>query len=216
PCIRCPTFRWSRTTFRRRRRDEISSHRAPMKYPPIEHHGVIGDLHTVALVALDGTIDWLCLPHFDSPSLFGALLDSEKGGHFRIAATSEEARRRQMYLPDSNVLMTRFLTPDGVGEVVDFMPIRPETAPKKREDHQIFRIVRGVRGVIPFRLECRPAFDYGRRPGRASATDFGCRFASDGDVLSLATGLPLALGNDGAGADFVLHEGEEIPFLLSQ
>ncbi|HKD18565.1 MAG TPA: glycoside hydrolase family 15 protein [Thermoanaerobaculia bacterium] len=185
-------------------------------YPPIEHHGVIGDLHTVALVTLDGSIDWLCLPHFDSPSIFGALLDSERGGSFRISATSEEARRRQMYLPDSNVLVTRFLTPDGVGEVVDFMPIRDSVGPKRREDHQIVRIVRGVRGVMPFRMECRPSFEYGRRPGRASATDFGCRFASDSDVLSLATGLPLALGNDGAGADFELHEGEEIPFLLSQ
>ncbi len=187
-----------------------------MNYPPIEHHGVIGDLHTVALVALDGTLDWLCLPHFDSPSLFGALLDSEKGGFFRVTATSEEARRRQMYLPDSNVLVTRFLTPDGVGEVVDFMPIRPPTGPKRREDHQIIRIVRGVRGVMPFRMECRPVFDYGRRPGHPSPTSFGCRFSSEDDAVALATGLPLALDGGGVAADFVLHEGEEIPLLLSQ
>jgi GH15 family glucan-1,4-alpha-glucosidase len=135
-----------------------------VKYPPIEHHGVIGDLHTVGLVALDGTIDWLCLPHFDSPSLFASILDAEKGGFFRISASSPDARRRQMYLPDSNVLVTRFLTPDGVGEIVDLMPIHERGIGKKRkrEEHQIIRIVRGVRGSIPFELECRPAFDYGR------------------------------------------------------
>ncbi|MET0620607.1 MAG: trehalase-like domain-containing protein, partial [Thermoanaerobaculia bacterium] len=103
-----------------------------MSYPPIEHHGVIGDLHTVALVALDGTIDWLCLPHFDSPSIFGSILDDTRGGSFRITATSDALRRRQMYLPDSNVLVTRFLTPEGVGEVVDFMPIHLEPRPKRK------------------------------------------------------------------------------------
>ena len=118
-----------------------------MSYRPIEHHAVIGDLHTVALVALDGTIDWLCLPHFDSPSVFASILDSEKGGHFRVTAVSEDARRRQMYLPDSNVLVTRFLTPDGVGEIVDLMPIHEQgTSRKKKEDHQFIRLVRGVRG----------------------------------------------------------------------
>jgi GH15 family glucan-1,4-alpha-glucosidase len=186
-----------------------------MSYPPIEHHGVIGDLHTVALVTLDGEIDWLCLPHFDSPSLFGALLDAERGGAFRISATSDEARRRQMYLPDSNVLVTRFLTPEGVGEVVDFMPIRRDVAPRRPEDHQIIRIVRGVRGVMPFRLECRPAFDYGLRTPRAERAAFGCRFSSDAEAVALATALPLAIGEGGASADFVLHEGEEIPVMLS-
>jgi len=92
-------------------------------YLPIEHHGVIGDLHTAALVGLDGTIDWLCLPYFDSPSIFASILDDRRGGFCRIAAVSPDARRRQMYLPDSNILLTRFLTPDGVGEIVDFMPV---------------------------------------------------------------------------------------------
>src|SRR5438105_10881078 len=111
---------------------------------------------------MDGTIDWLCLPHFDSPSLFASILDAGKGGRFRIAAVSGEARRRQMYLPDSNVLVTRFLTPDGVGEVVDFMPIHVSPGPKRHEDHQVIRIVRGVRGSIPFAMDCSPAFDYAR------------------------------------------------------
>jgi len=187
-----------------------------MTYPPIEHHGVIGDLHTVALVALDGTIDWLCLPHFDSPSVFGALLDSSRGGMFRITAASPEVRRRQMYLPDSNVLVTRFLTPEGVGEVVDFMPIRLDPGPKRAEEHRIVRIVRGVRGEIPVHLECRPAFDYGRVRVRPSSAAFGCRFVGDGVALNLMTTLPLALDDDGASCDFVLRQGEEIPVVLSQ
>ena len=119
-----------------------------MAYLPIEHHGVIGDLHTAALVGTDGSIDWLCLPHFDSPSVFASILDDRKGGRFRIAANTKEARRRQMYLPDTNVLLTRFLTPDGVGEIIDFMPIAPVA--KSREDHRVIRLVRGVRGDIPF------------------------------------------------------------------
>jgi GH15 family glucan-1,4-alpha-glucosidase len=187
-----------------------------MTYLPIEHHGVIGDLYTAALVGLDGTIDWLCLPHFDSPSIFASILDAGKGGHFRVAAVSEEARRRQMYLPDSNVLMTRFLTPDGVGEVVDFMPIHRGSERKKTEDHQIIRIVRGVRGSIPFRMECRPAFDYARQVARATRTDFGVRFSAPGGLLDLVTPLECRIEGDVVAAEFVLHEGDEIPVVLHQ
>ena len=187
-----------------------------MSYPPIEHHGVIGDLHTVALVGLDGTIDWMCLPHFDSPSVFGSLLDDTRGGFFRISATSPDARRRQMYLPDSNVLVTRFLTPDGVGEIVDFMPIRLDPGPKRAEDHRIVRIVRGIRGELPFRLECRPAFDYARESVAPQRTPFGCRFGARSLELDLVTELPLVLDADGATVEFVLRQGEEIPVVLTQ
>ncbi len=187
-----------------------------MSYPPIEHHAVIGDLHTVALVALDGTIDWLCLPHFDSPSIFGSILDDRRGGSFRIAATSDAVRKRQMYLPDSNVLMTRFLTPEGVGEVVDFMPIQLESRPKRPEEHRIVRIVRGIRGELPFRLDCDPAFDYGRERAAPVATESGCRFVAGRFSLELATPLPLKLGEHSATAEFVLREGEEIPVVLEQ
>ena len=91
---------------------------------------VIGDLHTVALVGMDGSIDWCCLPNFDSPSIFGAILDERKGGFFKIASLYE-AQHKQMYLPDSNVLVTRFLSPEGVGEVVDFMPVEDLSRGKK-------------------------------------------------------------------------------------
>src|SRR5437588_8075740 len=128
-----------------------------MAYKPIESYGVIGDLHTVALVSMDGSIDWCCLPQFDSPSIFAAILDDQKGGFFKIASLYE-AQHRQMYLPDSNVLITRFLSAQGVGEVVDFMPVA-EGGPARKQ-HQIVRVVRAVRGAVRFRLDCRPAFDY--------------------------------------------------------
>ena len=101
-----------------------------MAYKPIKSYGVIGDLHTVALVGMDGSIDWCCLPNFNSPSIFGAILDERKGGFFKIASLYE-AQHKQMYLPDSNVLVTRFLSPEGVGEVVDFMPVEDLSRGKK-------------------------------------------------------------------------------------
>ena len=118
-----------------------------MAYKPIESYGVIGDLHTVALVGMDGSIDWCCLPHFDSPSIFAAILDERKGGFFKIASLYE-AQHKQMYLPDSNVLVTRFLSPEGVGEVVDFMPV--EDPGRGKKTHQIVRVVRAVRGSVRF------------------------------------------------------------------
>jgi GH15 family glucan-1,4-alpha-glucosidase len=71
-------------------------------YRPIENYGIIGDMHSVALVGMDGSIDWLCFPHFDSPSVFGAILDDEKGGRFRISPASEDFKSKQLYWPDTN------------------------------------------------------------------------------------------------------------------
>ncbi len=189
-----------------------------MSYLPIENHGIIGDLHTCALVGMDGTIDWLCLPYFDSPSLFASILDERRGGHFRIAAAAPDVGRRQMYLPDSAILMTRFLTTEGVGEVVDFMPIHAGGRPKKRSDHQLVRQVRGVRGEIPFRLECRPAFDYGRQETRIEKTDFGFRFSSgDGELaVDLITPLAARIEDGMVVADFILRGDDEIPVVLAQ
>src|SRR5262244_2141754 len=130
-----------------------------MAYKSIGSYGVIGDMHSVALVGIDGSIDWCCLPRFDSPSIFAAILDENKGGFFKISATHEDLHRRQMYLPETNVLVTRFLSPAGVGEIVDFMPVQD----RPREGrHEIVRIVHGVRGQVRFRAECRPRFDYAR------------------------------------------------------
>src|SRR5262252_6086384 len=114
------------------------------RYLPIAEHGLIGDLHTVALVGTDGTIDWYCCPRFDSPSVFAAILDRSRGGRFRIAPAMPEGQVKQLYFPDSNVLITRFLTPAGVGEVQDFMPVGPR--------QRLVRRVLSVRGTMKFRV----------------------------------------------------------------
>src|SRR6202161_2642968 len=131
----------------------------------IEDYAVIGDLHSAALVGIDGSIDWCCLPSFDSPSVFAAILDDKKGGFFSVSPTAE-ARQRQMYLPETNVLLTRFLSEGGVGEITDFMPICARTAGDTR--HDIVRQVLCVRGEMSFRMECRPAFDYARARHRVA------------------------------------------------
>src|SRR5215212_387571 len=133
-----------------------------MAYLPIEDHGLIGDLHTAALVGTDGSIDWLCLPHFDSPAVFAAILDYRRGGRFQISAASKQATCRQLYVPDTNVLITRFQAPDGVGEVHDCMPIEVDQPGAVAGVHQVIRTARAVRGTVVFDLECQPAFDYAR------------------------------------------------------
>ena len=130
------------------------------QYLPIENHGIIGDLHTAALVGLDGTVDWFCAPRFDSPSVFASILDSKKGGHFRLSPTAEDAKSWQYYLPDTNVLVTRFTSSEGVAEVVDFMPVQDSRS--QRGHHMLVRRVTGVRGHLRMRLECQPRFNYGR------------------------------------------------------
>ena len=184
-----------------------------MVYKPIESYGVIGDLHTVALVGMDGSIDWCCLPHFDSPSVFGAILDEQKGGFFKIASL-HEAQHKQMYLPDSNVLVTRFLSPDGVGEVIDFMPVQDPSRAKKA--HQIVRVVRAVRGAVRFRLECQPAFDYARRPHQVTLEGRGAAFEAPGVRLLLISRFPLARQGSGVVTEFLLHPGEPTTFILRQ
>ncbi len=103
-------------------RGQEDGSRSRAGYLPIAEHGLIGDLHTVALVGTDGTIDWYCCPRFDSPSVFASIFDADRGGRFRISPEGEGWSSKQLYLPDTNVLITRFLMPDGVGEVQDFMP----------------------------------------------------------------------------------------------
>src|SRR3989454_4164894 len=135
------------------------------RYAPIGEYGVIGDLYTVALVGMDGSIDFLCLPHFDSPSIFAALVDAERGGRFQIAPLLESAARKQLYLPDTNVLLTRFLDADGVAEVSDFMPVEDAG-----QAHTVVRRAETGRGGGRFQKRCDPRFGsrWGRTPsGRA-------------------------------------------------
>jgi GH15 family glucan-1,4-alpha-glucosidase len=181
-------------------------------YLPIEDHGVIGDLHTAALVGIDGTIDWLCLPRFDAPSVFASILDDEKGGHFRLRPLNY-VRSQQLYLPDTNVLLTRFLSSEGVAEVLDFMPIEAEF----KERHDLVRSIRVVRGRMRFEVDCRPAFDYARRRHTISLGKTGAVFACAGTRLGLATRVPLREGPyRNALAQFALEEGEDAAFVLQQ
>ncbi len=182
-----------------------------MAYLPIEDHGIIGDLHTAALVGMDGTVDWLCLPSFDGPSVFASILDDEKGGHFKLAPAGNPGRSQQLYLPDTNVLLTRFLSAKGVAEILDFMPI-----PKGKGDrHRLVRNVRVVRGKLPFEMECRPAFDYARQGHTISIVKTGAVFEGPTN-LGLRSDLPLSEGpGGGVRARFVLEAGESRTFVLA-
>jgi GH15 family glucan-1,4-alpha-glucosidase len=178
----------------------------------IENHAVIGDLNTVALVALNGAIDFLCFPRFDSPSVFAAILDPERGGSFQIAAEFAGARQKQLYLPDSNILLTRFLAPEGVVEISDFMPVG-ESVPA----HNLVRRVKCVRGQARIRMTCAPRFNYGRSPHRAESQGKDILFTSSGadrTVLRLCGSVPMKLQNGDATAVFQLRPDESASFIL--
>ncbi len=181
-----------------------------MSYLPIEDHGVIGNLHTAALVGTDGTIDWLCMPAFDSPSVFASILDDEIGGHFYLRP-AEYIRSQQIYLPDTNVLLTRFFCSRGMAEVVDFMPILNGSDDR----HRLVRNARVVRGEIDFVVECRPAFDYARATHSVTVKDSGVVFDSPEAALTLTSKIPFKEGEGGAaGARFTLGEGDRASFCL--
>jgi GH15 family glucan-1,4-alpha-glucosidase len=148
----------------------------------IADHGIIGDLQTCALVGTDGSVDWFCCPRFDSPSVFGALLDDARGGRFRVGPTADTYESKQMYFPDSAVLITRFFTGGGVGEVIDFMPV---VDPIVTDRHRIVRMIRCVRGRMSFAVDVAPRFDYGRRPHRTELTEHGAVFSTEALALTL-------------------------------
>jgi GH15 family glucan-1,4-alpha-glucosidase len=183
-----------------------------MAYQPIENYGLVGNLRTVALVGMDGSIDWLCFPNFDSPSVFGAILDDRKGGRFKIAPAVPVVRHKQFYWPDTNVLITRFFSHDGVGEITDYMPI--ESGIEGHGHHQLIRRVSVVRGSMPFRMECRPAFNYARDEHRTDITADGAVFRSASLTLGLATQLPLKPAENGVEAEFILGEGQHATLVL--
>jgi GH15 family glucan-1,4-alpha-glucosidase len=183
-----------------------------MSYLPLENYGVIGDLHTVALVGMNGSIDFMCFPRFDSPSIFAALLDEHKGGSFCLAPTLDRVRHRQLYLPDTNILLTRFLSEAGVAEVSDFMPVD-----EVGRAHTLIRRARTVRGEVKFRMTCAPRFDYARAPHRANLTPEGVVFApAYGNLMALRlrTSIPLTLHEGDAVAEFRLGAGEYVDFVL--
>lgn len=182
-----------------------------MPYQPIENYGVIGDLQTVALVGMDGSIDFLCFPRFDSPTVFAALLGDENGGRFKIAPTWGEIRQKQLYLPDTNILLTRFLADEGVAEISDYMPIG------NQGPQDLVRRVKAIRGDIQLRMVCAPRFDYGRASHRTEKRDGEILFISegeDGTVLRLRSEVPVEVVNGDAYATFILKAGTSISFIL--
>jgi GH15 family glucan-1,4-alpha-glucosidase len=152
-------------------------------YPLIADHGLIGNLQTAALVATDGTIDWFCAPRFDSPSIFGCLLDHDQGGHLRTMPLATTFRRQQLYYPDTAILVTRFLTEAGVGEILDFMPIASTTMASDR--HQLVRLIRCVRGEMTFAVDIAPRFDYGRESYETHVSENGVVFQGSQNAMVL-------------------------------
>jgi GH15 family glucan-1,4-alpha-glucosidase len=183
------------------------------EYQPIENYAVIGDLNTVGLVGLNGSIDFLCMPNFDSPSVFASLLDKDNGGYFRITPDHNDVRHKQLYLPDTNVLLTRFLARDGVGEITDFMPAEELYIGK-----ELIRIVSCVRGTLTFSMSCKPRFDYARAKHeirKRNESDFEfISLGSDKTKLRLRATVQLTEALGDLQSTFTLRTGERAIFML--
>ncbi|MFD7875619.1 glycoside hydrolase family 15 protein [Streptomyces sp. NPDC059766] len=179
-------------------------------YPLIENHGLIGDLQTAALVTTEGAIDWFCSPRFDSPSVFGALLDKGNGGHCTVRPAHPTHSTKQLYLPDTAILVTRFMTEAGAGEVIDFMPVTGTTATRH---HRLVRLVRCVRGTMTFDVEIAPRFDYGRSKHEVHVTQHGAVFvAEDGTELTVH---PIREPDDERLSDVLTHREADLQVSLT-
>lgn len=183
-----------------------------MSYQPIENYGIIGDLNTIALIGLNGSIDFMCFPRFDSPSVFAALLDDKKGGSYCISPVFKEMKTKQLYFPDTNVLLTRFLSSEGVGEVTDFMPVDPGG------EKRLIRRVTTVRGEVKYRLRCCPRFEYAKKGHSVvRKDDREVVFQVEGDgglAMRLRGTVPIAEMGGDAGAEFTLKAGDRADFLF--
>ncbi|SRR5579884_735269 len=183
-----------------------------MGYQPIENYGIIGDRHTIALVGMDGSIDFMCFPRFDSPTIFAALLDDDVGGRFQIAPVLPHARQKQLYLFDSNVLLTRFLSEEGVAEISDYMPVEDAG-----EAHTLVRRAKTVRGEVRYRLVCAPRFDYARARHRVDVRGRDVYFIPRDErlgALRLRSEVSVRADDGAAVADFTLRAGETAAFIL--
>ncbi|MFF9195586.1 glycoside hydrolase family 15 protein [Streptomyces sp. NPDC014779] len=164
------------------------------RYPLIAAHGLVGDLQTCALVSDEGVVDWFAAPRFDSPGVFSALLDHDRGGHFRLSVDAPGVTTKQLYYPDTALLVTRFLSPDGVGELIDWMP--PDRTGRATDRHALLRVMRCTRGTVTFTLECRPRFGFGRDPHETTLDGPTAAFRAPGIAAYLQSDVPLE--RDGA------------------
>ncbi|MFJ8072553.1 glycoside hydrolase family 15 protein [Streptomyces sp. NPDC096176] len=176
------------------------------RYPLIADHGLIGDLQTAALVSFQGVVDWFAAPRFDSPSVFAALLDHDRGGYFVLAPDASDPACRQIYYPDTAILVTRFMSPEGVGEVIDCM--EPDRTLTPTDRHTLVRVVRSVRGTVRFRLECRPRFDYGRATHELDLRPEAAAFRAPEQTAYLQATFPLQSDGTDVRGEVTLRAGE--------
>lgn len=178
---------------------------------------MIGDMRTVALVGINGSIDWFCFPHFDSPSVFGAILDDKRGGYFSVCPCDPDATRKQFYWPDTNVLVTRFLSPEGVAEIRDFMGLPEAFDPHNPHCHRrLYRIIRQVRGSMGLHVVCFPAFNYARDTVAASRSGKGVLFESETQSMHLLADIDLDVEAHGCTAALCLDEGDAVLLVLQE
>ena len=188
--------------------EKIGGYNPSEDYKPIGNYGIIGNMETVALISSDASIDWMCLPHLESKSVFSALLDKDKGGFFKISPRLLFSSRQE-YDGHTNVLKTNFKCASGAAQVTDFMP--PFKKSKQWHKQQIlFRKITCSKGYVPFGLVFQPRFDYGKQKPKIIQTDTGILAAAEEERLYLDASLPFAIGNNGAQANFTLSEGESV------
>jgi GH15 family glucan-1,4-alpha-glucosidase len=184
-----------------------------MSFQAIENYGVIGNMQSIALVGMDGSIDFLCYPDFDSPTVFVALLDDKKGGRFQIQPQLTNMRVRQLYLPDTNILLTRFLAEEGVVELTDYMPIEKD----EKQPNEIVRSVSVIRGNVHFKMRCQPRFNYASSAHRTEISDRCATFFPVDKVcppMSLYSSVALKQESEDVVSEFTLQTGETATFLL--
>jgi GH15 family glucan-1,4-alpha-glucosidase len=181
------------------------------KYLPIDDYGIIGNMRSAALVGVNGSIDWFCFPHFDSPSIFAKILDSGIGGHFCICPVGDY-KTKQFYWPDTNVLITRYLTDEGIVEVSDFMPVGPHI--QTEYDYRIIRRVTGLNGKVRMRMECKPAFNYARDKHQVGISEEGATFGTPSLTMDLDSTLPLEEKEGMAFVEFSLKQDDSENFIF--
>lgn len=184
-----------------------------MPFQPIENYGVIGNMQSIALVSMNGSIDFLCYPDFDSPTVFAALLDDQKGGRFSISPQLSNMRVRQLYLPDTNILLTRFLAQEGVAELTDYMPIEEDG----EQPNEIVRTVSVIRGTVQFHMHCQPRFNYAAGKHNTKVSDGCATFIPEDDAcapMSLYSTVAIEQQSKDVISDFTLKAGETATFIL--
>jgi GH15 family glucan-1,4-alpha-glucosidase len=174
---------------------------------PIEEYALIGDLHSAALISRDGSIDWLCLPRFDSEACFAALLGNERSGHWQIAPDSEITRVSRRYLPDTLVLETEFSTASGTVRLRDCMPPR-------HGDPVLVRVIEGIRGRVSLRMTFAPRFEYGLTVPRVAKPGAGWRLTAGGHSLWLFSPLDVQAADGALLAQFQVAKGDRVPVAM--